>query len=426
MRYTRSLTLAFGIHASLSIAQAEPPKLTLDDVKKFAVAHNFGIQAADAEILEIRAQTRQRRSQFYPRLNITAGPELHQDPTLNRPEALFFLEGSWNLFRGSQDRIATELSELNERIAESSRRKAQFELELEIESLFYSHLNSTAKIRHYENSLELNKKHRNLMRIKQQSGMASQADMMEFELRDSYIRSAITSLKQEREEARLGLVRLMGPKLEAGFEPFGSLPHVHLKRSLNDFLSRINTNSESVKSASLRAASGAISQKAARSGWLPSIDVDARYGRLSQDIVSNAPGFEGTLLFKWEMFSGFETTAKIAEAQARTSRLEYDLKQRLLTTMTAAEVNYLKLNTIQERVHVEIDNEQRAEQYYSAVVDEYRRGVKNGMDLKNAETTLLEARVRATDFKYAFIDTKNRLEKEIGLFIETQPHIDGN
>jgi outer membrane protein TolC len=403
-------------------AWSQNAKLTLDDVKKFAVVNNFGIKAADAEIQEIRAQTQQRKSLFYPRLSFTAGPEIHQDPTINRPEALFFIEGSWNIFRGSQDRILTELSLLNEQVAESGRRKAQFELELEIEGLFYAYLNASSKIRFYDASLELNERHRRLMRIKQQSGMASQADMMEFELRESYIKSSMASLKQEREEARLGLVRLMGPKIEAGFEPYGALPHVHLKRSLEEFLSRINTNSESVKAASLTAAGGAVSQRAARAGWLPTVDVDARYGRLSQDVANAAPAFEGTLLFRWEMFSGFETTAKISEAKAKRERLDAEFRQKLLTTMTAAEVNYLKLNSIQERVHFEIDNEKKAVKYYEAVAEEYKRGVKNGLDLKNAEVMLLESRIRATDFKFAFIDTKNRLEKEVGLFIETEAH----
>ena len=162
--------------------------------------------------------------------------------------------------------------------------------------------------------------------------------------------------------------------------------------------------------------------KSARAGWLPSVDIETRYGRLSQDIMDTAPAFEGTLLFKWEVFSGFDTTAKIAEATARTSRLENEFKQRLLTTMTDAEVNYLKLNSIQERVHVELDNENRAARFYNAVTDEYKRGLKNGSDLKNAEAALLEARIRSTDFKYAFIDTKNKLERGVGLFIETEPH----
>ncbi len=90
--------------------------------------------------------------------------------------------------------------------------------------------------------------------------------------------------------------------------------------------------------------------------------------------------------------------------------------------MTAAELSYTKLNSLQERVHAEEGNESRAQRYYSAVLDEYRRGLKNGADLKNAEAALLESQVRAAEYKYAFINTKNKLERDIGVFIETESH----
>ncbi len=342
-----------------SAASAAGPTLTLEDIKKYAVSHNFAIKAADAEIDETNAQTVQKKAAYYPKIAIAAGPDLRQEETKSTADALSYIEGKWNLFRGSQDKIDVELSETNVRIAESARRRAQFELELDIEGMFYSYLSAASKIKFYEASLELNEKHRQLLRRKQASGMASQSDLMEFELRDSYLRSSISSLLQECEEARLALVRLMGPDVGSNFVPFGDVPHVHLKRSLPEFLAQINATSESVNIASLRAASGSLATKAARGGWFPTVDLETRYGRLPQDIAVSAPAFQGLLLFKWEFFSGFETTAKVAETKARTARLENEFRQRLLTAMTAAEVNYLKMKSLQERVHVEEGNEER-------------------------------------------------------------------
>jgi multidrug efflux system outer membrane protein len=397
-------------------------RLSLEDIKKFAIANNFRIKAADAEIQENKARTEQRKAALYPRFSLVLGPEIRQQENLDNSVAMAYGEGTWNLFRGSQDRIEIELSQLAEGIAESAKRRAQFELELEIESLFYLHLNVTTKIKFYEESLELNEKHRQMMKRKQSSGLASQADLMEFALRESYLRSEISSLIQQREEARLGMVRLMGPNVGSNFQPYGTVPHVHLKQPLNQFLDRVNSTSEGVKAASLLAASGAIAVKGSRSGWMPRIDATARYGSLSQDIAQTAPALDASLVLRWEFFSGFETRAKIAEAQARADRLDNEFKQKLLSTMTEAEVSYLKLGSIQERVHVEEGNEERANGYYRAVLDEYRRGLKNGYDLKNAEQYLLEAKVRAADFTYSFISTKNRLERDVGIFIETQPH----
>jgi outer membrane protein TolC len=404
-------------------AWAESPKrLSIEDVKRFAIANNFRIKAAEAEVRESKARTEQRRSNLYPKLSLVFGPEIREQDSGDTSVAMAFGEVNWNLFRGSRDKIEIELSEISEQIAESTKRKAQFELELEIESVFYLYLNISDKIKFYEESLELNDKHRSLMKRKQSSGMASQADLMEFSLRDSYLRSEMSSLVQQREEAGLGLIRLMGPSIGKNFVPFGNIPHVHLSQTLNEFLERINSSSEGVKSASLQSAGGTVAIKAARSGWMPQIDGAVRYGSLSQDIAATAPALEVALQLRWEFFSGFETRGKIAEAVARADRLENEFKQKLLTAMTEAEISYLKLLSIQDRVHVESGNLDRSNGYYRAVSDEYRRGLKNGYDLKSAEQYLLEAKIRAADFKYQFINTKNRLERDVGIFIQTKPH----
>ncbi len=405
------------------LSSAEPNRaLTLEEIKKFGISNNFGLRAAEAEVDETKAQTVQKRSAFFPKLSVVTGPEFKTDEKTNKSNTMAYLDGKWNIFRGSQDRVKMELSRLNERIAESNKTRTQFELELDIEGLFYLYLFKNLQIKYAQDSLEINGKHKGLIKQKQSSGLASQADIMEFDLRDSQLRSQINGFEQERDEAKRGLIRLMGPSVGSNFAPFGSLPHMHLKRSIQEFLSQINSTSESVRSSSLRAAAGSLEVKAAKSSWFPTVDVETKYGKLSQDVSDQNPAFEGNVLLRWEFFSGFETSGLSAEATAKAKRLELEFQQRLLTTMTEAEVNFSKLKSIQERVHVEDGNEERSKKYYTVILAEYRKGLKNGADLKNAEGTLLDSRMRASDLTYQFIDSKIKLEKSIGLFIETEIH----
>lgn len=402
-------------------AQAEN-RLTIEDIKKFALANNFGVKAINEELEEVKAQTIQKRSVFFPNLSLIAGPEIKTQDNKNDSNTLGYLSGQWSIFRGSQDRVELEISDLNEQIVENNKLKAEFELELEIENLFYQYLYKVTKIKFYQKSVELNQKHKQLIKQKKASGMASQADVMEFELRESLLNSEISSLNQEKEEAKLGLIRLMGPSLQTDFEPFGDLPHLHVKKQSAEFLSQINSTSGSVKSSSLNAAVGSLNLKQSRFAWLPTIDLEMKYGKLPLELAQSYPAFEGAVLLKWNLFSGFATNGKIAESSARANKLEFEFRQRLLTAMTEAEVNYSKLISIQERVHVESGNEIRAEKYYKAVVDEYRRGIKNGADIKAAEELLLLSRTRNAEFRYQFIDNKIRLEKSIGLKVDTIDH----
>ena len=396
--------------------------LTLEDIKKFAIANNFGIKASEAEVQEAKAQSTQKQSQLFPKLAVVAGPEFKTQENKSESNTVGYLEGRWNIYRGSQDRIDLEISELNEKIASTKKAKVQFELELDIEALFYQAIFKNIQIKNFERSLEINQKHKQLIRQKKASGMASESDAMEFDLRESFLKSEMSSLGQERKEAKLGLLRLMGPNLDTSFEPFGELPHKHLEKSIDQFLAQINSTSSSLKVDSLKVAGSSLELKKARYTWLPTVDFEMKYGKLDQDLAQTYPAFAGSFLLKWEFFLGFESAGRIAEMVARSSRLNFEFQQKLLTTMTDAEISYEKLNSIQERIHVEDGNEIRAQIYYTSVLSEYRRGVKNGADLKVAEELLLNSRNRTADLRFQFIDHKIRLEKAIGLFIATGSH----
>jgi len=397
-------------------------KLSLEDIKKFALANNFGAKATEAEVQEIKAQTSQKRSETLPQLSLVTGPGLRSQDNKTESNTVGYVEGRWNIYRGSQDRIDFEVSELNEKIAETKNGKVQFELELDVEGLFYKYLYKDIQIMNLQHSLELTQKHKQFIKMRKISGMASEADIMEFELRESFLKSELSSLVQEKEEVKLGLLRLMGPNLDTQFEPFGDIPHTHLEKSLTQFLAQINSTSSNLKVDALAVAKGALELKKARYTWFPRIDLEMKYGKLSQEIAQSYPAVEGSLLLKWEFFSGMKTAGFIAENMAKSSRLNFEFQQKLLHTMTEAEINYTKLSSIQERIHGEDGNELRAQKYYTSVLSDYRRGVKNGADLKVAEELLLMAKNRRAELRFQFIDTKIRLEKALGLFIETTVH----
>lgn len=398
--------------------------LTLDQIKRYAIEHNYGLKGLHSELEEARAQNVQARATFFPKFSVISGPEIAIDGVKNRSEPLAYVEGRWNLFRGSGDRLNLEVSRWNEAISESALRQGEFELGIEVEDLFFAHIATSSKYRNYGQALEINEKHRQMMRKRQASGMASQADIMEFELRDSYLRSEMKAIEQERQEAKIGLVRLMGAD-SFDFEPFGALPHAHLSQSRQVFLKRISETSEQVRMASFRAVGAELGHKQARSAWFPTIDLETRYGRLPLELSQEAPSFQGTLLLKWEFFSGFETTGKVAEAAARAARRDSEYRQKLLSTMSDAEVSYSRLKSLEDRIHVEEGNEAKAGVYYRAVLDEYRRGLKNGADLRMAEDLLLQAKGRALDLRYRFVTDKLRLQRAIGFVIETKAHEEG-
>lgn len=401
------------------LAQAGHP-LSLEDLKKYALANNLGLQSLKAEVEAIRASGRVKRSVYFPQISLVGGPEVLSQENRSESDTFGYLGGEWNLFRGSQDRIEVEISDYSLKLAETNRDRLSFEVELDVENLFYLFLFKSKKLEFYEKSLGINQKHKQLIQQKKASGMASMADVMEFDIREANLNSEMSSLKQEREEAKLGLLRLLGPALDRDFEPQGELPHLHVTKSVQDFLGDINATSPAVKMASYASAMSSLYVKQNKFSWLPTIDMEWKYGKLPLALAASYPAFNGVVWLKWNIFSGFATSARITEAEAQSRKTEFEFKQRLLSVMTEAEIEYSKLESIQERVHAEEGNEKRAEKYYQAVLEEYRRGIKNGADLRAAEELWLLARVRQSDLRYQYIDKLLKVQKSLGLKIDVQ------
>ncbi len=123
---------------------------------------------------------------------------------------------------------------------------------------------------------------------------------------------------------------------------------------------------------------------------------------------------------KFELFSGFDYSAQRAEAEAKRLKLEASLKQELLSARTLVESAYWKFNATEARVHLEEQNVERANRYYKSILSDYKRGVKNSVDMRVAADTLLDAMVRREAYKYELVAQKADLERALGGPVETE------
>ncbi len=426
------LIICLFIFASSSIwlpgsgfAAPEPQKqVSLDDAKRYAIENNFRIQGLKSRRDEIEAQKAQIFSSFYPRLGVAGGADTELSGQNMQTAPLGFVYGSYNLFNGFSDLFQAKRSDVELRLNETQLRKAVLEVGLEIEKYFNLYLLKKYTLENYKEALETNQKHVALVNRRRASGLVSQADAMEFELRDSLLRSEMASIDQEMTEARLSLIRQMGPSVGTSVVPVGELPHLHLKDELNHFLARVKDTSSEILTANQQLEDATLQLKSARATWLPSIDLEARAGYLDLEERPQGGGtaFAGAVVARWELFSGFNTTARINEAEALRNRRELEMKQTLLTSLTDLEVAFRRLKSIEERVDLEEKNETRAQQFYKAVLSEYQRGLKNGSDVREAEEALLEAKIRQENFKYQFILNKLDLERSSGAEIPTDQY----
>jgi outer membrane protein TolC len=294
---------------------------------------------------------------------------------------------------------------------------------LEVERAFHLYLFKKTTIDLKRKAIQLNETHKKMAINKRRSGLAAESDVTEFDLKDATLRSDLLLLEQENEEARVTLKRLLGEEIGSNIEPVGDLQHQHLKGNLLDLVKRIKNESEPVLLGAKDVLISNLETKAAQSKWLPKVDVEIAAGYLPWDLRQVDAGTAmvgGKIVAKLDLFSGFDTMYERKENEAKKLRQEAELKNSLLLAMTDTENAYRKISTIQARVDLEQENESRSQKYYAAVMNEYRRGIKNSADLKVAADGLFEASLKREAFKFDFLNSRIDLERALGGKVEIE------
>lgn len=436
MRYLRSCIATFlsllaidfafaqSVQASVGGNEARLPikVIGLSDAIQYATEHNFGVKALKKDLEVHESEIEVQRSKMLPRLGVVGGFETRPIEDKRKSDSLAYGYATFNIFNGFADQSAQRAAEVQKDISESQYRQGLNDLRLNVEGLFFKYLFKKRTLEFLSESLKLNANHQAAIKRRRASGLVSESEVLEFDLRDSYLRSEMNSITLEMAEIKLNLVRLMGPDLGMAFEPSGEIPHLHLKGSVDDYLGRTREFNEDNKRASLEVETASADLSKERSGWLPKVDLEARVGLLPLDerFTQGGSSYLGLITAKWEFFSGLETRALTSQAQAMLQKRELELKQTLLSAMAGVETAIRKIHSIQQRVDLEEQNEKRSEKLYRSTLAEFSRGVKNSSDVKNAEEGLLEARLRRASFKNEFMETKLDLERKYNIRVETE------
>ncbi|MEZ4742306.1 MAG: TolC family protein [Bdellovibrionota bacterium] len=414
---------------NVAFGQENPASVGLDQAKEFAAKNNYEIVALKQKLEAAASRRKSLNSAFMPKIGVTGGMELQSNSGENEVP-IGYLYGNYNLFNGFRDNYNSNLADIERDKIAIELKKMEFIVGLEVEQYFHTYLFYKDLIALKYEAVELNEEHQKLVAKTKAAGIASQTDVMEFELKDSLLKSELFSLKQKQEEARINLKRLLGQEIGSKIEPVGNLQHQHLNGTIMEYLNSMKTQSPSVLLAAKNQSAAEISAKKARSGWMPSIDLQARAGYLpldertescsvsgssSQFLCENEePGMTISLTATYEFFSGFSTTYSRSEKLAEYSAAEAELRSEILNSITNVETSYRRIKTIEARVDLEEDNVANGRKYYESVKKEYKRGFKNSADLSGAADGLFDAMERRKRFKFDFLIERIGLERGLG------------
>jgi outer membrane protein len=406
----RSCSLLTGLLALLlsSAASADHPaegSATLRQLIAEATGQNLEIQQATKDLEAKRAEVRARFGAYLPEVSIAGGAQSTKlDEARSSGPALYGV-AEWNIYRGGVDRAAYERARLESEFLERQTEIVKARVSRAVAQAYFDLLFLDESVALKETALAMNGEQMKLARAKMSSGFTSNADVIEFELREATLRSDLQELGRERGAQTLGLTALLGRKdATATIGIRGHLQRDPFRPKSAALLDQVATNNPEVLAAQQALRASEIDKSVARAGYLPTLSLEAQFGRILTDdaVYKQNNNFRGSLLFKVPLFSGLSTKNSVRAATLLTERQDLELSRQKIGARVALENIVARMSSLQDRLDLEERTLSRSEEYYKLTLGEYKRGVKNSPDMVGAAERLIEARLRNLQFRKDF------------------------
>lgn len=266
-------------------------------------------------------------------------------------------------------------------------------------------------------TLEVNQKNLEAARRRIRSGVATDSDRFEFEMKDVDLRRELA----ETEVKTATQVQLLA--LQLGVSPEGitfpePLTHDH---SYETVLAHASSDHEFLfKENELRADRLNLHASSASRSWWPRLDAYAGYYQFNQREEAEFPRAEDRresvmgLKLSIRLPAGLESVreAGALAKESASARALADFERKEVEVHIAAEKAELKL--LHAQVHEAEENIRRAEGYYRITQAEYARGVKNSPDVLGAAQKLFDMRHKRIEIVRDFQVAKAHVLSKIG------------
>ncbi len=246
-----------------------------------------------------------------------------------------------------------------------------------------------------EGDLSISDKQLTAARKRVEGGLATESDLLEFQMHQNEFRNELRTLKVELELGYQEIQRLSGLKEKPTSLVYEIIDPSISANEAEVLEAAIRMNPELAK---IKADAGiATAEKLSAYGeFLPRLSAEAQYGKLQEtDFVEsrkNSWAVVGKITLP--LFNGGSSASRVSEktAEAERAHLLFQLQTTRLKDQVRALIN--RQTQLSEKLKGEQENLKATQKYFDLVMSEYRRGVKNSPDVASATDKLFSAKWR--------------------------------
>lgn len=443
-----SVFMIFPAFDPASGEEAKKEPISLKQAIDMAVSNNPGLKAAGFQVEAADAGVMKARSGYLPRIDVSEiyqrttnpmwafGHKLNQESIvsadfapsrLNNPDPIdnwgTTLSLTQPIYTGGKVSAYHEQARLNREASLKDQERMRQEVVFEVTRAYYGIALAEATREVVKEALLTAEANMEMANSLFKAGVVVESDFLRARVNwgdsmEDDIRAANAVILRKAQ-----LNNVMGVEIDAQYEPSerldGDLEKMGAEYGLvHERGKQIDPTADRPDYARIRLREGIMEKgvEAARADYLPTIGFMANYEIDGADAVSG-DGTNWTVMgvLKWNLFSGYENTAKVNEARAESNRMK-EIKREMengirLEALTAR----LELKAARDRVYVAKDSVKQAEEGYRIVKNRYNEGMTTMVDLLSAGTALKKAKLNLTQALYDYKVGEARLKLALGI-----------
>ena len=400
--------------------QAQTP-LSLSEAVQLAIQKHPAMEAMAAQAESAKARIQQARSGYLPQVNYQESYARSNNPvfvfsslltqhqfteqnfdigSINRPDFLNNFQSvvavEQTVFDAGQTRNSARSAELGKTIVDEQQRATRMNLIAGVVRTYHGAVLSAESLKVAEEAVRAAEADLKRAEDVRAAGMSTNADVLSIRVHLAAMREQRIRRGYDLDVARAALNEALGLPLDAPHDlttPLNALASSNL--AVAEYEKEAIKERPELRQAELSAQLGEIQSKSARAGYWPQISVRGAFEADRQEFINKggANWYFGATM-RWNLFSGFGTQARVAEAtnavrSARAEQKRADAGIRLQVRKAHAD-----LAAAQERIQVTAAAVAEAEESLRINRNRYEAGMSTVTELLRNETALLEVKTR--------------------------------
>lgn len=429
---TRVVYFTMMVAAATSAVAQNAKTWTLDECIDYALEKNIQLQQNKISLEESTVDVKTARAALFPSLsfssghNVTNRPYQENSSTVSGTEIInsdskttyngsYGLNAQWTLWNGNSRLNTIKQRKTAEQIAGLTVAETENTLQEQIAQIFIQILYADESVRINENTLQVSQAtyERGVELLAE--GSISKADLAQLESQVSSDKYQLVTAESTLRDYKLQLKQLL--ELDGEEEMELVLPELadeHVLQPLpsqSDVYQQALASRPEIQSSKLSIESSKLDIAVAKSGYMPTISLNASTGSMTNSASDNSWGKQ--MKYGWNNMIGLSVSIPIfdnrqTKSAVQKARLQYDSSQLDLINKQKElyrniETMWLDATNAQQQYVAAESNLKSCRTSFEMVSEQFRLGMKNTVELLTEKNNLLNAQQQRIQAKYMAI-----------------------